>query len=256
MAIPGFVPVESMTERSPEPPSTAAAVEALVRSIEAKEPAAPPRRRRIRPRDRMASPKPQRRPVRSNPVPLAPQEPVLIAEPATLSNGLRPAATGWAWSPTSRGPLPGLVDRQLWEALVLEEAERQHRYGHPTAIVLAELVGLDELVARMGPAAMNRFVPPCADMLVSLARTSDRITRLTNSRFGLLLLETDVAGAARLAARITVAAELRLSGSTWPVRMVVGWAGAATGEELREAVRAAEGHLNERRGGPESATRS
>ena len=144
----------------------------------------------------------------------------------------------------------GLVDRQLWEALVLEEAERQHRYGHPTAIVLAELVGLDELVARMGPAAMNRFVPLCADMLVSLARTSDRITRLTNSRFGLLLLETDVAGAARLAARITVAAELRLSGSTWPVRMVVGWAGAATGEELRGAVRAAEEHLSERRGGP------
>ena len=97
---------------------------------------------------------------------------------------------------------------------------------------------------------MNRFVPACADMLVSLARSSDRITRLTNSRFGLLLLETDVVGAARLAARITVAAELRLAASTWPVRMVVGWAGAATSEELRGAVRAAEEHLNVRRAEP------
>ena len=251
VAIPGFVPVGSMMERSPEPPSTAAAVEALVRSIEAKESqAAPPEA----PDDPAARPDGGAETPASDgaaePVPPALDEPVLIADPAPLSNGLRPPATGWAWSPTSRGPLPGLVDRQLWEALVLEEAERQHRYGHPTAIVLAELVGLDELVARMGPAAMNRFVPPCADMLVSLARTSDRITRLTNSRFGLLLLETDIAGAARLAARITVAAELRLSGSTWPVRMVVGWAGAATGEELREAVRAAEEHLSERRAGP------
>jgi GGDEF domain-containing protein len=239
-----------MTERSPEPPSAAAAVEALVRSIEAKETqAAPPEAPDpATPPDGVAETSASAGAV--EPGPLEPQEPVLNAEPAPPSNGLRPQALGWAWSPTSRGPLPGLVDRQLWEALVQEEAERQRRYGHPTAIVLAELVGLDELVARMGPAAMNRFVPPCADMLVSLARTSDRITRLTNSRFGLLLLETDVAGAARLAARITVAAELRLSGSTWPVRMVVGWAGAATGEELREAVRAAEGHLSERRGGP------
>ena len=147
-----------------------------------------------RSRPRMASPKPQHRLVRSNHCP--PLEEALTAEPAPKTNGIRPAATGWAWSPTSRGPIPGLVDRQLWEALVLEEAQRQHRYGHPTAIVLAELVGLDALVARMGPAAMNRFVPPCAEMLVSLARTSDRITRLTTSRFGLLLLETDVAGAA------------------------------------------------------------
>ncbi|MDF2733841.1 MAG: sensor diguanylate cyclase [Chloroflexota bacterium] len=234
-----------------EPPSTAAAVEALVRSIEAKEVLTAPR---DEPEDAavlldgVAQSSGSADAV--EPLPPEPPDPVLTAEPAPESDGLRPPATGWAWSPTSRGPLPGLVDRQLWKALVLEEAERQDRYGHPTAIVLAELVGLDELVARMGPAAMNRFVPVCADMLVSLARSSDRITRLTNSRFGLLLLETDVVGAARLAARITVAAELRLAASTWPVRMVVGWAGAATREELRGAVRAAEEHLNVRRAEP------
>ena len=240
-----------MMERRHEPPSTAAAVEALVRSIEAKEVLTAPR---DEPEDAavlldgVAQSSGSADAV--EPLPPEPPDPVLTAEPAPESDGLRPPATGWAWSPTSRGPLPGLVDRQLWKALVLEEAERQDRYGHPTAIVLAELVGLDELVARMGPAAMNRFVPACADMLVSLARSSDRITRLTNSRFGLLLLETDVVGAARLAARITVAAELRLAASTWPVRMVVGWAGAATSEELRGAVRAAEEHLNVRRAEP------
>jgi GGDEF domain-containing protein len=249
VAIPDLDPIEPMSEPPPEPPVTASAVEALVRSIEAKDAGTAPQDTAEdaaqRP-DEVASA--SRSDVAAESVMPEPHEPILsAAEQPPESNGLRPAPTGWAWSPTSRGPLPGLVDRQLWDALVVEEAERQRRYGHPTAIVLAELVGLDALVARMGPAAMNRFVPLCADMLVSLARTSDRITRLTNSRFGLLLLETDVAGAAKLAARITVAAELRLSGSTWPVRMVVGWAGAATGEELRGAIRAAEEHLSARR---------
>lgn len=243
VAIAGVIAIESMTEPRPESPSTAAAVEALVRSIEAKDAGTAPIDAA---EDPVSSPDEVMSASRSD----VAAGSVAPAEPASESNGLRPPATGWAWSPTRRGPLPGLVDRQLWEALVLEEAERQARYWHPTAIVLAELVGLDALVARMGPGAMNRFVPACADMLVSLARTSDRITRLTNSRFGVLLLETDDGGAARLAARITVAAELRLSGSTWPVRMVVGWAGAATGEELRGAIRAAEQHLSARRDGP------
>jgi GGDEF domain-containing protein len=238
---------EQPAEPPVDPPSTAASVEALVRSIEAKEAQSARPAKPVEP-----GPPPDH--VADASAAAAVLEPpqaqgsVPTAEPSVESNGLRPPATGWAWSPTSRGPLPGLVDRQLWEALVAEEAERQQRYGRPTAIVLAELEGLDALVARMGPAAMNRFVPPCAEMLVSLARKSDRITRVTNSRFGMLLLETDVGGAARLAARITVAAEQRLSGSTWPVRMVVGWAGAATGEELRDAVRAAEKHLGARRG--------
>ena len=231
-----------MSEPPPDPPVTASDIESLVRSIEAKEARTAPldtSEDLVTPRDGVAEPSASAAAV----------DPLLTAEQPPESNGLRPPPTGWAWSPTSRGPLPGLVDRHLWEALVLEEAERQSRYRHPTAIVLADLVGLDALVARMGPGAMNRFVPSCADMLVSLARSTDRITLLTNSRFGLLLLETDVGGAARLAARITVAAEMRLSGSTWPVRMVVGWAGAATGEELRGAIRAAEQHLSARRDG-------
>lgn len=237
-----------MTESRPEPASTAAAVEALVRSIEAKEaqsaPVGAPVEPTARPEGDAETP--------ASAVVLEPppkkEKRARTGNPSPPSTTHRPPATGWAWSPTSRGPLPGLVDRQLWEALVAEEAERQHRYGRPTAIVLAELEGLDELVARMGPAAMNRLVRPCVDMLASLTRRSDRMTRLTNSRFGLLLLETDAAGAAKLAARITVAAEKRLSGSRWPVRMVVGWAGAATSEELHRAVRAAERHLRVRRG--------
>lgn len=218
-----------MTEPPSERSPTAAAVEALVRSIEAKEGFG-------RDPDAEASVEP------------TPQVGTNAADLPTTATWQRPAATGWAWSPTSRGPLPGLVDRQLWEALVVEESERQHRYQRPAAVALIELVGLEAMVARMGPAAMNRLVPPCAEMLVSHARSTDRITRLTTSRFGVLLLETDAGGAARFAARITVAAEQRMAGNPWAVRMVVGWAGAATGEEVRPALRAADAHLRTRMG--------
>ncbi len=236
-----------MTEPRPEPAATAAAVEALVRSIEAKEAQDARPGAGVEPTARRAGDAEMPAPaVVLEPTPRKQDELTRSSDPPT-SRTRRPAATGWAWSSTSRGPLPGLVDRQLWEALVAEEAERQHRYGRPTAVVLAELDGLDALVARMGPAAIHRLVLPCVEMLASLTRRSDRMTRLTNSRFGLLLLETDASGAAMLAARITVAAEKRLSGSTWPVRLMVGWAGASTSEDLRHAVRAADRHLRTRR---------
>jgi hypothetical protein len=63
-----------------------------------------------------------------------------------------------------------------------------------------------------------------------------------------LLLETDAGGAARIAARITVAAEQRTAGNPWSVRVVVGWAGATTGAELRRALLAADAHLRARIG--------
>lgn len=254
-----------MTEPRPEHASIAAAVEALVRAIEAKEaqgqdapigaPAEP-----TRPQEGLLEPHPSVVQTRASALAFEPPRPKPQFEPGpTADPSPGPAQAepttrqpaipvGWAWSPTGRGPLPGLVDRQQWEALIAKEAQRQHRYGRPTAVVLAELDGLDAMVERMGPAAMNRLVLPCAGMLVSLARTSDRITRLANSRFGVLLLETDTRGAAGFAARITVAAEQWLAGSTWPIQLRVGWAGAVSSEELRRAVRDAETHLRARRG--------
>lgn len=269
---------------------TAAAVEALVRSIEAKEAQGPSTRpaadveapaiRKDEPEPPVDAPEP---PVDapgeqaatddalagSDTAAAAPRTPGVGKEPpapplwtqiqpdpgtelppvsAELPVGpSRPPATGWAWSPTARGPLPGLIDPLLWESLIAEEAVRQRRYGRPTAVVLAELDGLEAMVERMGQAAMNRLVPPCAEILVSMVRDSDRVARLTDARFGLLLLETDIDGAARFAARIAVAAERWLSGSQWPVRLIVGWAAPTSSDELRRAVRDAEAHLDSRR---------
>ena len=254
-----------MTGSSSDPQPTVTAVEALVRSIEAKEgqehgsgvgaDATPSDDAGPDPWNAIAPDTGTRVVTREPPAPPLWTQLRLDAEAdlppvsAPLPIGpTRPPASGWAWSPTARGPLPGLIDRQLWEALITEEAIRQRRYERPTAVVLAELEGLPEMVARMGPAAMNRLVPPCAEILVSLVRDSDRVARLTNARFGVLLLETDGDGAAGFAGRVAVAAERWLAGGSWPVRVVLGWAAPTSSDGLRSVLHDAEAHLERRRG--------
>ena len=215
---------------------TAAAIEALVRAIEAKEGA-----------------------TDGDGSPAEPMVPSARTKPRATRATAATASAGTAWSlpplpialtPVAaggRGPIPGVMDRQQWEGLITHEAQRQGRHARPAAIVLAELDGLDELVARMGPAAVNRLIPPCAGILVAVARLSDRVARLATGRFGVLLLETDAAGAARYAARATAAVETWLAASPWDVRLSIGWAATTDPDELRRGLRNAEAHLRARR---------
>lgn len=222
---------------SPRSKPSAAAIEALVRSIEAKEAAASG----IGP-EPTAAPDP----TTAEAAPAA-TKPLKPSKPAEWSLPPRPVAQRPVSAIAGPGPIPGLIDRQRWEGLIAHEAQRQSRYGQSTAIVVAELDGLDELVDRLGPAAINRLVPPCATLLISLARASDRAARLATGRFGLLLLETDVAGAERYATRATAAAGQWLSESRWDVRLLVGWTATTDPDDLRRGLRTAEDHLRTRR---------
>ncbi len=214
---------------------TADAVESLVRSIEAKEAAATG----AQPTDPAPSAAP------ANAPPGKPAD-----APATASAlPPRPVAQRPVSAIAGPGPIAGLIDRQRWETLIAHEAQRQGRYGQSTAIVVAELDGLDELVDRLGPAAVNRLVPACATLLVHLARVSDRVARLTTGRFGILLLETDSTGAERYATRAAAAADTWLSESRWNVRLAVGWTATTDPDELRRGLRTAEDHLHARRPG-------
>lgn len=206
--------------------SPAAAVEALVQAIEAKEarlagqtnqtsaPATAPRARRAP------------APTVTSPVPEAARR--------------RRAPIAWDWDPPEPGSPSRLVDRQQWTAIIRDEAERQDRYGRPAAVVIAELDGLD---GPPGARMLDRLGPAFGRLLVSITRASDRVTRLSATRFGVLLLQADAEGAARFAARAILEAQGWLATSPWHPGLAVGWAGAASGDALRDAVRAAEAHL-------------
>jgi GGDEF domain-containing protein len=209
---------------------TPEAIEALVRAIEAKEAtpgggetssmavdAAVQRPRPTRARQRSAGPS-----IRPGP-------------PATYRAPGSP--------PSPAGPIPGLIGRQAWETALAEEAERQQRYGRPLAIVIAELEGLEPVATSMGTAMIGRMAPRCAAILLALARASDRVTRLSGSRFGVLLLEADERAAELYADRAMATCESWLDASAFAMRLSIGWAVARGPEELLGALRTAEDGL-------------
>ncbi len=239
---------------------TADDVEALVRSIAAKEAAtsttAP---------DAAAAAAEGEGPkaVAPEPEPTSAARPVVVASARTSGNATTatPSTGGGAASPTERrhpvrpattrpgsaapirAPLAGLIGRLEWERLVADESQRQRRYGRPSAIVLVEVGGLDAAAAQSGSGVVARVVPPCAETLVALARASDRVTRLGDGRFGVLLRETDADGASRYAARAVAACDPWLAAMPWPLRLHVGWASPEGAEDLTDAVQIAERRL-------------
>jgi GGDEF domain-containing protein len=76
--------------------------------------------------------------------------------------------------------------------------------------------------------------------LLALARASDRVTRLSGSRFGVLLLEADEEAAELYADRAMATCETWLDSSAFEMRMSMGWAVARGPEELLGALRSAE----------------
>jgi len=214
------------TERS-DGAATAAAVDALVQAIEAKE---------ARQAGQANAPEPEPRTPRGRRTASTAAVPSPVPEAALR----RRAPIAWDWDPPDRGQPVRLVDRQRWTAVIQDEAERQDRYGRPAAVVIAELHGL---AGPHGVRVMDRLAPAFGRLLVSITRTSDRVTRLSTGRFGVLLLQADAEGAARFAARAILEAQVWLATSPWHPELVVGWAGASSGDELRDAVRTAEAHL-------------
>ena len=147
-------------------------------------------------------------------------------------------------SPPGRGGLiPGLIGRQAWEASLVDEAERQQRYGRPLAILLAEVEASETEPSAMGAAMIGRMAPRCAAVLLALARGSDRVTRLSGNRFGVLLLEADEAGAAIYAERAATVCATWLASSPYPMRLSVGWSVAREPADLVRAMRTAEDRL-------------
>jgi GGDEF domain-containing protein len=143
----------------------------------------------------------------------------------------------------------GLVGRVEWDRLVADESERQRRYGRPSAIVLVEVAGLDRATAQAGPGVVGRVISPCGATLVAAARASDRVTRLGDGRFGVLLREADADGASRYAKRAVAACDPWLAALPWQLRLSVGWASPDGGDDLLAAFRQAERRLEASKSG-------
>jgi diguanylate cyclase (GGDEF)-like protein len=176
------------------------------------------------------APLPAPTPIAPRPAPaLAPRPtPVASAAPRPAPDPTRPAANG-------------SID---WETRVREEDARLTRYRRPVSVVLVELEGMDRLVERFGLDAAERIVPPVGQTLARQARASDQVTRISTSRFAVLLPETDEVQAINYVERVRAECDRWLAAGAVSMRLAIGWASPTPGSDLRTATRVAEDRLN------------
>jgi diguanylate cyclase (GGDEF)-like protein len=150
------------------------------------------------------------------------------------------------------GPLPvpiadpgtGLDMAASWSRWLLEEDSRVRRYRHPATIVLIEIDGLERLIDRLGTDAAERLIPPVAATLRRYAREVDRIARLGDRAFGVLLPETDEVQAINFVERVRTTCDLWLASGAIALRLAMGWAEANPGRTIEVALGMAQDRLN------------
>jgi diguanylate cyclase (GGDEF)-like protein len=136
-------------------------------------------------------------------------------------------------------PVTGVASMAVWNENLAREDHRFTRYRRPVTVVLAELDGLETVVALMGPAAADRLIGPVGAALRRGARVSDLVARIGEARFAILLPETDEVAATNYAERVRAACDLWLAAGRSSVRLAMGWAMPVPGSHLADAMRIA-----------------
>lgn len=125
-----------------------------------------------------------------------------------------------------------LADSATWERLVREESARAARSGRPSTVVTASLPHLEDIAERWGRNAADRVVAETVRLLESEGRAVDRIARLGDARFGILMPETGELGASRYVERVRALADAWLISAGLSVRLEFGWTDILNGSEL------------------------
>lgn len=192
--------------------------------------------------------------------PLADREVAMTVGPGMTGGGRGHAEVdmGRAVSETAASAVDvstGLITASGWGRILTDEDARVRRYRRPATVVMIELDGLERLTSRLGEGAGDRLIPAVADTVRRLAREADHVARLGQSRFGVLLPETDEVQAINYVERVRRTCDLWLESGAVTLRLAIGWASASGDDNLHDAGRTAtermyaEIHRNARRSG-------
>jgi diguanylate cyclase (GGDEF)-like protein len=141
---------------------------------------------------------------------------------------------------TRADPLNGLLNRRAFEELFDAELERSVRTGRPVSVLIGDLDWLDLVNARHGHRTGDAVLQLVARDMRKWKRRIDSAARIGGEEFGLLLPETDEAGAFLVAERLRRAAHRTFADEPLPVTISFGVAsypdhGAERGELLAAA---------------------
>jgi diguanylate cyclase (GGDEF)-like protein len=137
--------------------------------------------------------------------------------------------------------LTGLGNRVAWIDALETEAARRARYGRPIVVMTADVDGLKAANDRFGHLGGDELLSSAAAVLRSNLRDSDTVARIGGDEFGVLLPETQPDVMIALVTRIQDACAA-WRGSTPDLRLSlsIGWAVPDPGEDLLDALRAAD----------------
>jgi diguanylate cyclase (GGDEF)-like protein len=121
----------------------------------------------------------------------------------TIQGGITKALVEERSGGAARDPLTGLPGRpQLEEWLRILLAEHR-RYGHPFAIALVDIDGLERINQSRGRAAGDGLVAAIAEVIRRQIREADQAFRLEEDEFAVLAPHAEAGGLVQMASRLT-----------------------------------------------------
>ena len=130
--------------------------------------------------------------------------------------------------------LTGLWNRRHFERRLDEEIHRAQRYGAPLALLVIDVDRFKRVNDRFGHRAGDRVLQAIAETVRREFRKSDVVCRYGGEEIGVILPETDISEAGRLAERARLAVEMTIMPlpERWPTTISIGAAALARGEHL------------------------
>jgi len=118
--------------------------------------------------------------------------------------------------------LTGLLNRRAFEELLNFELDRSRRTNRPVALIIGEIAGLGRLNTERGHAAGDSALQQIASDMAKWKRRIDSAGRLGGEKFGVLLPETDEAGAFLVAERLRRASRRTFAADALPLTISFG----------------------------------
>ncbi|MCX6100545.1 MAG: sensor domain-containing diguanylate cyclase [Candidatus Bipolaricaulota bacterium] len=120
-------------------------------------------------------------------------------------------------------PLTGVYNRHALAEILVAEAARSRRYGHPIAMLMIDVDRFKELNDRLGHAAGDEILKGIAGLILRCVRDSDVVVRYGGDEFLVLLVETN-GQATRVKERINCEMVSEFGGTRYgtPVTLSIG----------------------------------
>lgn len=170
---------------------------------------------------------------------------------SSSGRGTANTAGGNAWR-REQDPLTHTFSQHGITVKLIEYLALAERYNRNLAVLLIEVERLSDIEAESGRATAERVLVQMADAMIEHIRTTDRVGRLDNDRFLLLMPETDVAGAQVVEERAReYARRIEIATDRWRkahVTVVTGAASFRRGEDINHLLARAEQALAEAKG--------